>query len=598
MASKKLALDDNAPVTPYDGCGMCFVGTRRLSRVVGPTGSPEKQRDFILEAVAKVGGHVIAWADDWEVSGAVDPLRRPALGPWLREEMGPYNGLAGASVERIGRNVRDALNTEAMITEAGRLLVTADHEGIWDLTDPAQENDFMLKAWASQMELRNIQKRNRDESKRAKTAGRVNGAPSYGFMHVRATPTSKVERVIDQEAHGVLLECVRRILSDTTGTVTVDGEIARLNRAGVMCPSDRLAVLYGREPQGGRWHRKTLAHILCSENALGFHTVKGKVQLSAETSRPVRVAPELWDRATHEALKAKIRPEFRKLSPEVKAERFSNRPVLLSKRADCGNCGNGMTRNGSSRTKGKCVPAYSCQGRARGIPGSEECSPAPIMAGAILDKIVETRFLARYGAGQLMRRIYEPGTGFGSQIAELKAVKARLLADRQAGIYDEPEDAETFQQQFKACNAEIRELEKQPERPGGWITVPTGETVADRWAREDVQGRREMLIEHGVRVEVRPGRNAEDRVTVTAEIPDDPSAEVLAVVEGDPSRPEAPPVETPVTDTPTDRTSVRLAGSTSLVQGPPVLRIILPRPEAPGQVPSRRTRRKGVGLAA
>ncbi|WP_344447578.1 recombinase family protein, partial [Kitasatospora nipponensis] len=136
MASKKLALDDNAPVTPYDGCGMCFVGTRSLSRVVGPTGSPEKQRDFILEAVAKVGGHVIAWADDWEVSGAVDPLRRPALGPWLREEMGAYNGLAGASVERIGRNVRDALNTEAMITEAGRLLVTADHEGIWDLTDP------------------------------------------------------------------------------------------------------------------------------------------------------------------------------------------------------------------------------------------------------------------------------------------------------------------------------------------------------------------------------------------------------------------------------------------------------------------------------
>ncbi|MFI5529211.1 recombinase family protein [Kitasatospora sp. NPDC051853] len=590
-----------APTTPYDGCGKCFVGLRRLSRVSSddPSDSPMKQADLTIRAVESIGGHIIAWADDWDISGDQDAVTRPELGPWLREENGPHDGLAGSSVERFGRSVQDGLNTEKLIRTTGRMLVTADHPGIWDLTDAVQEQEFTFRLMMAQTELRNIQKRNRDGAERAVEAHRVTGPPSYGYMHVRATPTALVERVIDTEAHTVLLEVVRRILSDTTGSVTVDGEVARLNRAGVMCPSDRLAVLYGREPEGGVWHRKTLAQILCGENALGLHMLKGRIQLSAETGRPVRIAPELWDRATHEALKAKIRPESRKLAPEVKAtRRFSNRAVLLSALADCGNCGNGMVRGGSSRANGKYVPAYTCQGRRRGIPGSEMCTPAPIMAGPTADKIVETRFLARFGAGEIMRRVYDPGTNLASEIATLEAVKARLLADRAVGIYDEPEDFARFETQFKACTADIKALRSLPERPSGWITIPTGETVAERWAREDVQGRRELLIEHGVRVAIRPGRDSEARVTVTAEIADDPTAEVLGAVDGDPTRPEAPAVESAAATVPAERTSVRLAEPEGEVQGPPMLRIILPRPEEPEKTPAKRTRRKGVTLAA
>ncbi|MGK5530658.1 hypothetical protein [Streptomyces sp. URMC 129] len=36
------------------------------------TTSPERQREDILAAVRAIGGHLIAWADDWEVSGATD----------------------------------------------------------------------------------------------------------------------------------------------------------------------------------------------------------------------------------------------------------------------------------------------------------------------------------------------------------------------------------------------------------------------------------------------------------------------------------------------------------------------------------------------
>ncbi|MEU0692088.1 recombinase family protein, partial [Streptomyces uncialis] len=93
------------------------------------TSSPERQRDNVLAAVESVGGHVMAWADDWEVSGATDPMTRPRLGPWLRGERGPYDGIAGAAVERLGRNLVDCLNTGYMMRDTGKLLLTYGHDG-------------------------------------------------------------------------------------------------------------------------------------------------------------------------------------------------------------------------------------------------------------------------------------------------------------------------------------------------------------------------------------------------------------------------------------------------------------------------------------
>ena len=148
-------------VTEYDGCGMCLVGNVRLSRKTDTTSSPERQRGQILSAVAECGGHIIAWAEDLEVSGATDPFTRPQLGPWLRGEMGPYDGAASASVDRVGRDVRETLNTQDVLTKQGRKIITADHRGVWDFADANQENEWLIKAWGSQMELRAIQKRNR-----------------------------------------------------------------------------------------------------------------------------------------------------------------------------------------------------------------------------------------------------------------------------------------------------------------------------------------------------------------------------------------------------------------------------------------------------
>ena len=93
-------VDVVAAVTEFDGCGCCLVGVRRLSRKTDKTSSPQEQANQILKAAAEAGGHIIAWGDDWEVSGATDPLTRKGFGPWLRGERGAYDGIVARDVSR------------------------------------------------------------------------------------------------------------------------------------------------------------------------------------------------------------------------------------------------------------------------------------------------------------------------------------------------------------------------------------------------------------------------------------------------------------------------------------------------------------------
>jgi site-specific DNA recombinase len=190
----------------------------------------------------------------------------------------------------------DTLNTQTLLTGQDRIIVTADHAGVWDFADPNQENEWLIKAWGSQMELRAIQKRNRDETVRARDNGDPKQRPSYGYMFVRLSPTARIDHVeIDDVAAEVIREVARRILADETGKVTCATEAARLNREGIPAPSDRRAQLYARPMKGHVWTPKTVQHILTSEAALGYLMHDGRPVTGAD-GRPTRIAAPLWDR--------------------------------------------------------------------------------------------------------------------------------------------------------------------------------------------------------------------------------------------------------------------------------------------------------------
>ncbi|MFI0982469.1 recombinase family protein [Streptomyces sp. NPDC021093] len=495
--------------TEYDGCGKCLVGVRRLSRKSDSTNSPEKQLNQVLGAVEAVGGHVIAWADDWEVSGATDPVTRPKLGPWLREEMGPYDGIAGSAVDRIGRNQRDVLNTAYMVHESGRLLITHGHDGPWNLDDPADEMRLSMESFGAQMELRAIQKRNRDETKRARTAGQPKQKNRYGYQFVRTIPTGNVDRVeLDPVASLILRDVAERILADETGKVTVHTEAARLNRAGVLSPADHRAVMYGRKPTGALWNAKALKRMLISEASLGY-LMHDERPVIGPDGHGVRIADPLWDRATRDALIARTAPKWT-------GTRAPKGVRLLSGVAFCGACGHRLymvARSGQN-------PSYGCTARTRGVASSAHCKPAPTMSVPLMDREVADWFLAEYGFHQLMRKEFDPGTGYAARAAEIEADRTRLRGDRQAGLYESESDTEWYRSEYARMTREIEELKKLPERPAGMRWISLGRTIEDEWnAASDDAARREILNGYDVRVTLHP-RGAKHRIRRTGLSPE------------------------------------------------------------------------------
>ncbi|CCK32614.1 putative integrase [Streptomyces davaonensis JCM 4913] len=503
---------------PFDGCGLCFVGVRRLSRRSDATWSPARQRDNVLSAVASVGGHVIAWADDWEVSGATNPIDRPRLGPWLRGEKGPYAGIAGAAVDRIGRSLVDCLNTGYKMRDEGKLLVTYGHSGPWDLNDPADENQFIAQAWGAQMELRATEGRNRDETVKAREQGRKRGKHSYGYRYVRLYQKAAIDHVaLDrgedfpeeirerENAAENIRDVARRILADHSGEITEHSEAARLTRAGVLSPVDHERVMGGKEPRGSAWGGSALRSMLISEAALGYLLHKDKPVLD-DKGMPVRVAPPLWNRETHEALVKKLARK------KPRGKRAQSGTHLLSSLAICGQCKYRQYRTGNP-------VAMTCMSRRKGLT---DCQPSPTIYVERLEEALTGWFLATYGDHKFMERVFDPGNGVEEELAEKLSARNRLRDDRNAGLYDDEDDAAWYRERYGDLTAEIKRLRETPIRPAGMIERPTGETVASKWhAAADDGERRQLLHEFGVTVEVFPeGHTPRWRPLVDGKDPD------------------------------------------------------------------------------
>ncbi|MFJ3847341.1 recombinase family protein [Streptomyces albidoflavus] len=491
-------------VTPYDGCGMCFVGVRRLSRKTETTNSPLSQAEQVLEAVTSCGGHIIAWADDWDVSGATRSITRAGIGPWLRDEKGPYSGLAAAAVDRLGRNQRDILNTAYENHESGRKLVTYGHQGLWDLDDPIDEQRLSYESLGAQQELRNIQKRNRSNQSTTIKRGRPNGKNRYGYRYVRLHEGGRIDHVeIDKFAHGVLLHVGERILADKTGSITLSTEVVRLTRdPKTLSPGDYRSQLRGRPIKGTAWTYNVLEELMLGEGSLGYQMHKGKPILG-DDGAPRRIAPALWTPAYRDALLKKCR----KGSYENRAPAGDH---LLSSRAECGQC---EVRLSTGKTK-KGILKWQCESRVR---GKTDCQPAPGIYMETLDLAVEKFFLSRFGDGEEMKKVFDPGTGYAARIKELENNRTRLREDRAAGLYEDQDDKEWYQNRYKEMGAEIDKLRKLPERAPGFHLIPTGETVAKKWhSAKSNRERREMLTEFGVRVKLYP-KEAPERYVITAD---------------------------------------------------------------------------------
>jgi site-specific DNA recombinase len=212
--------------------------------------------------------------------------------------------------------------------------------------------------------------------------------------------------------------------------------------------------------------------------------------------RPVRIAPSMWGRAKHDALVKKLAPRPKPLPTDMPRQRAPRTDYMLSGISTCGQCGHRayIDSHDKRHEDGSPVEGYTCRARTKGFPHAEHCTPAPFIEISELDQMAEVRFLELFGAQREYEVVYDEGSDTTARLAEVEAERTRLRDDRNAGLYDDQDDAEWYRAQYKQLTEQFRELKATPKRAAGMFWRPTGTTVADRWNAATTSAERRSMM--------------------------------------------------------------------------------------------------------
>ncbi|WP_405478381.1 hypothetical protein [Streptomyces canus] len=159
------------------------------------------------------------------------------------------------------------------------------------------------------------------------------------------------------------------------------------------------------------------------------------------------------------------------------------------------------------------------------------------MRGDWVDEFVTAEFLRLVGSVQTTHVVEIPGY---DPEPELRATLAEFAEHQeQKGRQKSKHAAALWQERADALDTRIAELETREKVDPQRVVTPTGRTFTDEWTDADTTGRRAMLIEAGVRLDVRRGTRGGWRkldtsrvdFTMTGEL--DPATEGMAVAAAD-----------------------------------------------------------------
>ncbi len=542
----------------------------RLSVLTDETTSPERQREADDLAAA---AHNISFGEGDQLREAVDldvsasktsPFDRPALGQWLARP-DEFDALVWWRFDRAIRSMADMHDLAKWAREHRKVLVFAEGIGggrlVFDFRnpmDPMAEFQMMMLAFAAQVEAQSIKDRVTGAmAALRKMPLRWRGSkPPYGYM-----PAPMPEEyggvgwtlIPDPEAVKVIERIVRELLEGKAVSAIAGG----LNADKVPTPRDHWSITKGRKTGGKtgglaglkkdafHWKPIVISRLLRNPVLIGW---------KMHNDKPVRDAQGNPIMATETPILT--REEFDRIGAALDARSRDKRDrsdtnALLLRVIHCDSCGGRMYLN-RQESKPNQAPIYKCNPYSRGT----KCEAPANIRGDWTDEYVETEFLRRVGSIQTTHVVEIPGY---DPEPELRATLAEFEEHQeQKGRQKSKHAARAWQERADALDARIADLETREKREPQRVVTPTGKTFADEWAEKDTAGRRAMLIEAGVHLNVRRGtrggwRKLDTRrldFTMSGEL--DPAAEALAG--------EASALESEVRgDSPTPGSKVRVA---------------------------------------
>jgi DNA invertase Pin-like site-specific DNA recombinase len=479
--------------------GPRVLGARRLSRYKDNSTSFERQGASIQDTAADIGGRIVGWADDPDISAAkVAPLDRPELGDWLRRP-DEYDVIIWWRLDRAVRSMADMADLGRWARTHKKRLIFAEGPGggklELDMASPMSELILMILAFAAQMEVQATQERVLGTTKYLRGVGRwsggrvpfgrepvphpterdANGNPA-GFWLARHDDTGDiVDQIVNRVLAGQTYHAVSRWLNDTHPGVTPANHRRALKDKPVV-PEER-------------WNPAMVSTFLRQPLLRGHQVMNGETERD-EDGEPILVGEPLIDDQTW----ARLQAEIDKREGNPSARRSDLHPLLGV--LYCGSCQGKLYQGWLSPGPNRKEPVrqYRCAAKAHG----RECrKPAYVMAKPV-DEYVKAQFMERVGGMEVVEVVEYPAVDHRDEIDELQATVTNLGL-RVAELGGSGPAVDALMGQLRGRSERLARLRLEPVQEARRELVPTGKLYGMVWAASDAQGRLQLLRQAGAR---------------------------------------------------------------------------------------------------
>ncbi|WP_076970606.1 recombinase family protein [Streptomyces sparsogenes] len=499
------------------------VGAIRISRYTDASTSPEVQQEAIEVVNDRLGGRVVGWARDPDVSALkTTPWEREELAYWL-DRPEDWDVMAWQRIDRAVRSMGDMVDLGRYAKRHGKRLVFASGPGggvlELDFTSPMSELIMLILAFAAQLEGQTILERNQGAAKHLQSLGRWPGGPiPYGFQPVRKTfadgkegwwlgehhPTAKIRRAA----------IARFIAGKSYSAVT-----AWLNDTKAVTPANHRARLMKRteNPQSS-WTETTVRSMLLSPIVRGYLVKKDGTVLRNSDGSPIMQGVALIDDSTWHKIKE---AEAARANPKLSAPRRKDAHDLLGVLL-CGVCDHNMHTAVATNRDGSRRHTFTCNSKAH-----NDGEPYPAVKQQETIDYVDKEFRERFGMFRRTQVVRVAGVDNRPEIAELEET-VKELSTRLTTLRGTAADA--VASQLQGVSDRLDALRIKPIVPPHIEEIELDTTWGEDWDKADAAGRREILLDLNVRVSVGAPtgwrRPVSERLTFEIRRPD-PEADAL-----------------------------------------------------------------------
>ncbi|MEV7402835.1 recombinase family protein [Streptomyces sp. NPDC091267] len=504
----------------------------RLSRDSDESTSVKSQTAACEEYAERNGWRVLFVAEDVDVSGASRLEDREAMGKVLAA-LDKADYVLAAKLDRYARSVLEFSRLLKATEDNSATLITADGT----LTPTTSKLVVHVLSAFAEFERDQIKTRILTSKEQLRTEGRwLGGLAPYGYRIVKRDGGKYLE--IDKDAAKVLRDIADKLMNKGKSLTSIMHD---LNTRGVLSPADHARKRDGRKVRGTKWSTTTLRDVLITPAVRGYlcqapagkpRCAENLVPVLNTKGEPVQVGPELFDAATHDTIKAKL-----KTRSVGKGAQRSGKALLLHV-AECSDCSGPMYHQ-KRVVKGTDYSTYLCQ---NGV-GKKSAHPSNIVKASGINETVEAEFLKRFGFFGWLREVVHEGRDVAREIRETETSIDNLSGNLES-LPAGGRSAKRITGQIGELEEKLAALEKEAEKhTDGPATewVKTGRTVAQEWTERDTDGRRSMLRDFGAVATVTPlpktaeRRYSDARVDVVFLGPewyrDNPAAGELAAIE-------------------------------------------------------------------